>query len=345
MTKHMTLAKLSGSLAVATVLSAGCTAAQPSLTPALTETQQAKTPTAAGPSSTAGSAIHVSGLKGRIVFSAGSPHAEDVYVVNADGSGFRRLTTDPRADFDPALSPDGKRIAYRHQDAEDSSTEVFVMEADGSGSHNVSHQEKADWGPNWSPDGKQVLWNCQRDLDFGFQACVANADGSGLRVIRPQAWVEYPAWSPDGKKIAFMGQRPGASGNDPDYDIFVMAADGTGVTALTQAPGADGWPGWSPDGTRITFSTSRNDCRNSNAPDCRSSGDIGPVHELWIMNADGSDQHRLSMSFGQFSSWSPDGSYIVFSPGLNVIRPDGTGQVSIPVTGVGGDIEFANWGV
>jgi len=64
------------------------------------------------------------------------------------------------------------------------------------------------------------------------------------------------------------------------------------------------------------------------------------------MNADGSAPHRLSTSFGQFASWSPDGSSIVFSPGLNVIRPDGTGgQASMPVTGVGGDIEFVNWGI
>jgi TolB protein len=345
MSKLTALAGLRGTLALATLLCAGCTAARPSPTPAPSATHQESAPASAVPSPESGPAIDVSALKGRIVFSAGPGHAEDIYMVNADGSGFRRLTTDPHADFDPALSPDGKQIAYRHQDEMDSSTEVFVMNADGSGPHNVSHQAEADWGPTWSPDGKTVLWNCQRDLDFGFQACVANADGTRLRVIRPEAWVEYPAWSPDGTKIAFMGQEPGASGNDPDYDIFVMNAAGTGLRRLTEAPGADGWPAWSPDGTRITFSTSRSDCRNSDAPDCRSSGDIGPFHELWIMNADGSGQHRLSSSFGQFSSWSPDGSYLVFSPGVNVIRPDGTGQTSIPVGGVGGDIEFANWGV
>jgi Tol biopolymer transport system component len=345
MSRLATLAKLLGTQLLATVLCVGCSTAQPSPPPALTARQQATAPSPADASSSPGPAIDVSSLKGRIVFSAGPPHAEDVSVVNADGSGLRRLTTDPHADFDPALSPDGKQVAYRHQEEMDSSTEVFAMNADGSGARNISHQKEADWGPNWSPDGKRVLWNCQRDLDFGFQACVANADGSGLKTIRPDAWVEYPAWSPDGAMIAFMGQEVGASGDDPDYNIFVMKADGTSVTRLTDAPGSDGWPAWSPDGTRITFSTSRSDCRNSDAPDCRSSGDIGPLHELWVMNADGSDQRRLSTSFGQFSSWSPDGSFIVFSPGLTVIRPDGTGQASIPVTGVGGEIEFANWGI
>jgi hypothetical protein len=61
------------------------------------------------------------------------------------------------------------------------------------------------------------------------------------------------------------------------------------------------------------------------------------------MNADGFNQRRISLRFGQFTDWSPDGHYLVFAPGLNVIRPDGTGLTEIPVS-VGGDLEFADWG-
>jgi TolB protein len=335
MWRTVAFAKVSCS-ALALTITAACGGSSPAQKPA---------PSGAPSSPANATTIDLSSLRGRIVFSGGPGQSEDVYIVNADGSGLHRLTRDPQADFDPALSPDGNHVAYRHQDQEDSSTEVWVVRDGGSGAHNVSHQAGADWGPNWSPDGR-VVWNCQRDLDFGFQACVANADGTGLKVIHPEgAWVEYPAWSPDGTKVAFMGQEPGASGSDPNYNVFVMNADGSDVRRLTDAPGEDGWPAWSPDGTRITFSTTRSDCRNAHGPDCRSTGDVGPFEELWIMNADGSDQHRLSSSFGQFSSWSPDGFYVVFSPGLSVIRPDGTGQVSITVPGVGSDVEFVNWGV
>jgi hypothetical protein len=48
---------------------------------------------------------------GRIAFSMGSSTHEDIYAVNADGSGLVRLTDDPAADFDPSWSPDGRRIA------------------------------------------------------------------------------------------------------------------------------------------------------------------------------------------------------------------------------------------
>lgn len=47
------------------------------------------------------------------------------------------------------------------------------------------------------------------------------------------------------------------------------------------------------------------------------------------MNADGSDQHRLTDAFAQFADWSPDGQYLIFAPGLNVIRPDGAGLTSL----------------
>jgi Tol biopolymer transport system component len=83
-------------------------------------------------------------------------------------------------------------------------------------------------------------------------------------------WVEYPAWSPDGTRIAFMGGPDGPT----EYDIWVMNADGSNPVQLTDSPGPDWWPAWSPDGTRIAFASVRDDCASSDAPDCRTTGDI-----------------------------------------------------------------------
>jgi Tol biopolymer transport system component len=271
-------------------------------------------------------------LTGKIAFSAGAPHAEDIYSVNVDGSGVKQLTTDPAAEFDPAWSPDGMQIAYRHQPGDDRTTEIWVVNADGSNAHALTENDVADWGPGWTPDGR-VSWNSAVGVGGGgFHLWVANADGSDQHSLGDVV-IEYPAWSPDGSKVAFMAQEPNASGSNPDYNIWVMNADETDPQRLTDTPGEDGWPAWSPDGTQIVFASARDD----------TGGSLGPLLHLYLMNVDGSDQHLLIDAFGQYADWSPAGGIIVFSPGLNLVTPSGTALGAIPVSGVSGDILFADW--
>jgi TolB protein len=281
-----------------------------------------------------GDPIDVSTLAGRIVLSS----EDDVYTLDADGSDLARVTRRPGPEFDPAWSPDGGRIVYRDsRRGINNDDEIFVMNADGSGRRNLTDDPANDWGPDWSPDGRTIVFNSDRDgLPLG--GFLVDPDGSHLRRIPTDAWVEYPAWSPDGTHLAFMGGTSAA-----EYDIWVIDADGTNLVQLTDSPGPDGWPAWSPDGTRIAFTSVRDDCSYSESAGCRTTGDIGPHHDVWVINVDGSALSRVTPEFGQFVTWSPDGAYLLVSGyDLYVIRPDGTGRASIDAAGLRGG-QFPDW--
>jgi TolB protein len=122
------------------------------------------------------------------------------------------------------------------------------------------------------------------------------------------------------------GNRSSLSGRivfDNFDDVWAIDADGTHLTRLTHSPGHEFDASWSPDGTRIAYRFER-------------SGDP----EIWVMNADGKGQRRLTA--GLSPAWSPDGSLIAFSgrAGLSVIRPDGTGLRVLPDTEGG---EYPSW--
>ncbi|HJP65566.1 MAG TPA: hypothetical protein VKA30_04590 [Actinomycetota bacterium] len=277
-----------------------------------------------------GPPIDVTTLTGHIVLSS----EDDIYTANADGSDAARVTRTPGPEFDGAWSPDGRRIVYRdsrrginHND------EIFVMNADGSDRRNISRDPGNDWGPAWSPDGRTIVFNSDRDgLPMG--GFLARPDGSHLRRIPTDLYVEYPAWSPDGRRIAFMGGD--LSG---EYDIWVMDVDGRNPVQLTDSAGPDGWPAWSPDGTRVAFSSVRDDCSRSRSPQCRSTGDIGPHHDIWVVNADGTGLRRVTLEFGQFVAWSPEGRYLLVSGyDLYLIRPDGTGRSALRIEGLRGGL-------
>jgi Tol biopolymer transport system component len=120
-----------------------------------------------------------------------------------------------------------------------------------------------------------------------------------------------PVESPrENGKIAFMSTRDG------NWEIYVMNADGTNPTRLTNNDDLDQDPDWSPDGEKIVFISDRD-------------GNT----EIYVMNADGTGQTRLTntRSFELAPVWSPDGTKIAFIRDNNIIvmNADGTGQTRL----------------
>lgn len=180
---------------------------------------------------------------------------------------------------------------------------VYAIDPSGTGLTRLTDGQ--DYRPRWSPDGTRIVF--QRFDGLRSDLFVMDADGSNLESLGVQG--SQPSWSPDGTRIVFCyGRRYRLN------DIFVVNADGSGLTQLTDDREPDVLPSWSPDGSTILYTH----------------GDPHP--DLYLMDADGTDQRRLTRSpsrdFG--GDWSPDGSTIVFYSrrhgnwDLYTIRPDGS---------------------
>lgn len=265
-----------------------------------------------------GTPIEAGELSGMVVFD----DFEDLFTASIEGSDLRQVTTLAGPEFDAAWSPDGEWLVYRDsRRGMNEDDEIYISRSDGSEPRNLSADPANDWGPDWSPDGEWIVFNSDRD-GTPLSGYLVRPDGSGLRRIETDVWLEYPSFSPDGTRVVFEGHAEG------DYDIYVAeVANGT-VTQLTDTPGDDGWPVWSPDGQWIAFTTERDDCLQAPPDqDCWVGDDPGEHRSVWLMQPDGTGQHRVTPEHGQFVAWSPDSRYLLVSGRtLFVVRLDGTGR-------------------
>ena len=190
---------------------------------------------------------------------------DDIYVMNDDGSGIRRLTNNILSkDRYPRWSPDGKRIAFhRFMDKErmQTSSELFIMDADGTHLKRLTHNTVSDGYLSWSPDGQSLAFRSRRSGN-GEVYVIELASQTTKRLTGAEGELSstVPDWSPDGREIAyekFISNGPGLA----HKNIYLMSANGDEQRPLLPDP-KEGvptvimrfFPRWSSDGQRILFS-------------------------------------------------------------------------------------------
>jgi len=185
----------------------------------------------------------------------------------------------------------------------DGNAEIYTMRIDGTELSRLTTNSFIDYNPTWSPNGSKIAFHSNRSGKNQIYTMDANG-ANQIRLLQSTASDEWPYWSPDGAQIAF-GRVDALDNGGERTEVFVVNSDGTNPTRLTFTTGQTGdslhgcWPsGWAPNSSEILYYCSLNGNNLS-----------------WIMNANGTNQHKLidGANWNAIPSMSPDGLIISFS--------------------------------
>ena len=184
----------------------------------------------------------------RIAFASAREKSFDIYVMNADGTGTKRLTSLKANDQGPTWSPDGSRIAFTRST---NVAHLYAMNADGTDVRRLTNDDLADEGePSWSPDGSWIAYTHRASGSDFREIWIVRPDGSDRHSVTKFDAKSYaPSWSPDSKRLAFSADRDGLR-----YDIYTIGVDGNDVRRPVRSPEDAFEPAWSPDGSEIAYS-------------------------------------------------------------------------------------------
>ena len=241
-----------------------------------------------------------------------------------------RQITDGGENAEAYFSSDGKWITFQSSRNGRTCDQQYVMRPDGTGLARVSNGNGKTTCGWFLPGSDRLLFGSSHMHDSlcppkpdpskgyvwpldKFDIFTVNRDGTDMRrLTKYDVYTAEAVLSPNGKSIVFTSLKDG------DLEIYTMNVDGTNVKRLTTTAGYDGGPWWSPDGTKIVYRAHhpKDSTELRQYRELLGQGMIRPSKvELYVMNADGSDNRQITnlggANFGP--SWTPDGKRIIFS--------------------------------
>ena len=231
-----------------------------------------------------------------LVVSERTPSADRMALVlwDVDGTNPRRVYQDEVTVMGLEWSRDGRWLTFGAGSFFVSRTsqpaQIMIMKADGSEVRTVTSGPGNAGFPSWSPDGHEIVYRYWTENERGEGLRIVDVATGKSRVLTTE-YDTLPFWSPKGDVIMFTRYAPDDRFPYDEFDIYTIRPDGTDLKRLTDAEGNDAHSLWSPAGNQILWSSSRFGYKDEspltiNQPQ--------PYAELFIMNADGSNQRPLT---------------------------------------------------
>jgi Tol biopolymer transport system component len=279
----------------------------------------------------------------RLIFQSTRPPfgCDQIFTMRDDGSDVRLLSTGHGRTTCGFFFPDGRRFIYASTHLADAACppppdrsrgyvwpiypgyEIFADAVDGGQLTRLTTHEGYDAEGAVSPDGRRIVFTSLREGDLDLYTM--DAGGGDVRRLTDQPGYDGGAfYSWDGRHIVFRAARPETPEELAEYrallaqslvrpkrlEIYVMRADGTGVTQVTRAGAASFAPFMHPNGQQIVFASNLHD-------------PSGRTFALYLVNLDGSGLERVTHAdaFASFPMFSRDGRRLVFCSSRNAAAP------------------------
>jgi TolB protein len=230
-----------------------------------------------------------------IYFTSTRTGHKEIWMMDPDGGNQRQITRYNSISIQPAVSPDGTKIAFTSYLR--SNPGIFVFSVDPVRDLRFYNQRASvNSSPSFTPDGKQIIYSSSAPNDRCCRIFVANLDGSGLRPISSGAWIDTePKVNPkNGNDIVFVSGRSGPQ------QIYRMNMDGADIERLTPGEGEASNPSWHSGGQILAYAWTR--------------GYATGNFNIFTMDVATRKYTQLTHSEGKNEnpSWAPDGVHLVF---------------------------------
>lgn len=260
--------------------------------------------------------------------------AVSLYIRARPAPLTRPLTTYPGGEYEPAFSPDGKRIAFVWNGKTEANFDIYVRPIDVDDVLKLTNDKAPHGSPAWSPDGNRIAFLRYGESPNLCGVYTISALGSGERKVASvspirEIYDRHVHWSPSGDTIAYV-DRPSPEEPFAIYTVTAFGENRRRVTVPPQNFKGDTGPVFSPDGRWIAFR------RTTSAS----------VNDIYIVPSIGGQARRLTFDnrFTSAHAWLPGGDEIVFSSNrsgaLELWRVKSAGGAPHPVPNLGQGANF-----